>query len=144
MSALADAVASKASSFDVVQVFLTRSFRKLPVVDAERWVAGQVSRWHVLLAIDSSRDNPRLFWVAECRPPGDAAGDSGMRAGRGCQRVKRSSAPVVRTRTASFEISRTISTPVPSSCISRAPSVVVTTMVPAGPPVCHSATGRRR
>ena len=87
MSALADAVASKASSFDVVQVFLTRSFRKLPVVDAERWVAGQVSRWHVLLAIDSSRDNPRLFWVAECRPPGDAAGDSGMRAGRGCQRV---------------------------------------------------------
>ena len=144
MSAPVDVVASEASSFDVVHVFLIRSFRKLPVVDAEHWVAGQVSRRHVLSAIDSSHDNLRLFGVAECRSADDAAGDSAMRVARGCQRVKRSSAPVVRTRTASFEISRTISTPVPLSCISRAPSVVVTTMVPAGPPVSHSATGRRR
>ncbi len=62
---------------------LTRSFRKLPVVDAERRVVGQVSRRDVLSAIASSRDNPRLFGVADRRPSDDSGVDSAMRVARG-------------------------------------------------------------
>ncbi|MCH2472505.1 MAG: CBS domain-containing protein [Gemmatimonadetes bacterium] len=50
---------SSAGLYDVAHVFLTRSYRKLPVVDRDGRVIGQVSRRDILVAIESARDNPR-------------------------------------------------------------------------------------
>ena len=55
----AESITPTASLYDVAQVFLTRSYSKLPVVDRDGRVIGQVSRRDILVAIESARDNPR-------------------------------------------------------------------------------------
>lgn len=46
---------------DIAQIFLTEPFRKIPVVDADGRVLGQVSHRDILRAIDSAKDNPFLY-----------------------------------------------------------------------------------
>ena len=58
MSSPAESITPTASLYDVAQVFLTRSYRKLPVVDRDGRVIGQVSRRDILVAIEAARDNP--------------------------------------------------------------------------------------
>ena len=60
MTSPAESITPTASLYDVAQIFLTRSYRKLPVVDRDGRVIGQVSRRDILVAIESARDNPRL------------------------------------------------------------------------------------
>ena len=67
MTAPAESIRPSASLFDIAHIFLTRSFRKLPVVDDDNQVIGQVSRRDVLVAIESARDNPRLYGIPEPR-----------------------------------------------------------------------------
>ena len=53
MSAPAESIRPTASLFDIAHIVLTRSFRKLPVVDADGRVIGQVSRRDMLVAIEA-------------------------------------------------------------------------------------------
>ena len=55
----AQSIPPTATLFDIAHIFLTRSYRKLPVVDRDGRVIGQVSRRDILVAIESARDNPR-------------------------------------------------------------------------------------
>ena len=82
MTAPAESITPSASLFDVAHIFLTRSFRKLPVVDRDGRVIGQVSRRDMLVAIESARDNPRLYGVKDQRPTDEAGVDSAMRLAR--------------------------------------------------------------
>ena len=68
MTAPAQSITPAASLFDIAHIFLTRSYRKLPVVDERGHVVGQVSRRDMLVAIASARDNPRLYGVKDERP----------------------------------------------------------------------------
>ena len=68
--------------FDIAHIFLTRSYRKLPVVDPRGRVVGQVSRRDMLVAIASARDNPRLYGVKDRRPTDDTGVDSAMKLAR--------------------------------------------------------------
>jgi CBS domain-containing protein len=85
MTAPAESIRPTASLFDIAHIFLTRSFRKLPVVDVDRRVIGQVSRRDMLVAIEAGRDTPRLYGVEDRRPveQTDAGVDSAMRTARG-------------------------------------------------------------
>ena len=58
MTSPAESITPTTSLYDVAQVFLTRSYRKLPVVDRDGRVIGQVSRRDILVAIESARGNP--------------------------------------------------------------------------------------
>ena len=58
MTSPAESITPTTSLYDVAHVFLTRSYRKLPVVDRDGRVIGQVSRRDILVAIESARDNP--------------------------------------------------------------------------------------
>ncbi len=60
MTSPAESITPTASLYDVAHVFLTRSYRKLPVVDRDGRVIGQVSRRDILVAIESARDSLRL------------------------------------------------------------------------------------
>jgi len=60
MTSPAESIPPTASLYDVVQIFLTRSYRKLPVVDRDGRVIGQVSRRDILVAIESARDQQQL------------------------------------------------------------------------------------
>ncbi len=60
MTSPAESITPTTSLYDVAQIFLTRSYRKLPVVDRAGRVIGQVSRRDILVAIESARDSPRL------------------------------------------------------------------------------------
>ena len=82
MTAPAQSMPPEASLFDIAHIFLTRSYRKLPVVDRGGCVIGQVSRRDMLVAIESARDNPRLYGVEDQRPTDDAGVDSAMRQAR--------------------------------------------------------------
>jgi len=68
--------------YDIAHIFLTRSFRKLPVVDDDGRVVGQVSRRDVLTAIESNRDNSRLYGEADRTAPDGSGVDSAMRVAR--------------------------------------------------------------
>ncbi len=59
MTSPAESITPTTSLYDVAQIFLTRSYRKLPVVDRAGRVIGQVSRRDILVAIESARDSPR-------------------------------------------------------------------------------------
>jgi CBS domain-containing protein len=83
MTTPAESIGPTASLFDIAHIFLTRSFRKLPVVDGEGLVIGQVSRRDMLAAIESSRDNTRLYGVSDTRPTDQGGVDSAMRVARG-------------------------------------------------------------
>lgn len=82
MTTPAESIAPTASLFDIAHIFLTRSFRKLPVVDQDGRVIGQVSRRDILVAIESARDNTRLYGVKDERPTEHAGVDSAMRQAR--------------------------------------------------------------
>ena len=60
MTSPAESITPTTSLYDVAQIFLTRSYHKLPVVDRAGRVIGQVSRRDILVAIESARDSPRL------------------------------------------------------------------------------------
>ncbi|MCH2254358.1 MAG: CBS domain-containing protein [Vicinamibacterales bacterium] len=78
----AQSIPPTATLFDIAHIFLTRSYRKLPVVDRDGRVIGQVSRRDMLVAIESGRDNPRLYGVKDQRPTDDMGVDSAMRLAR--------------------------------------------------------------
>ena len=87
MTTPAQLITPTATLFDIAHIFLTRSYRKLPVVDRDRRVIGQVSRRDMLVAIESARDNPRLYGVKDLDPTDDMGVDSAMRlARRRCHR----------------------------------------------------------
>jgi CBS domain-containing protein len=54
----------------------------VPVVDRDGRVIGQVSRRDMLVALESGRDNPRLYGVKDQRPLDDMGVDSAMRLAR--------------------------------------------------------------
>ena len=83
MSTPAESIKPTASLYDIVHLFLTRHYRKLPVVDNNDRVVGQVSRRDALLALKSFRDNPRLYGTADKRPPDGSGVDSAMKIARG-------------------------------------------------------------
>ena len=58
MTSPAESITPTASLHSVAHLFLTRSYRKLPVVDRDGRLIGQVSRRDILVAIESARDNP--------------------------------------------------------------------------------------
>ena len=78
----AQSISPTASLFDIAHISLTRSYRKLPVVDGDGHVVGQVSRRDMLVAIESARDNPRLYGVKDERPTDDMGVDSAMKLAR--------------------------------------------------------------
>ncbi len=83
MSTPAESIGPRASLYDIVHVFLTKPYRKLPVVDDDRRVIGQVSRRDTLVAFDASRDSPRLYGTKDERPPDGSGVDSAMKIARG-------------------------------------------------------------
>ncbi len=83
MSTPVESISPSAALYDVVQLFLTRSFRKLPVVDDDGRVIGQVSRRDALIAIESIADNSYLYGTADRRPKDDGGVDSAMKIARG-------------------------------------------------------------
>jgi len=82
MTSPAHSIAPTATIFDIVHIFLTKSYRKLPVVDDAGVVLGQVSRRDTLVALESHRDNSRLYGTDDRPPAGDGV-DSAMRIARG-------------------------------------------------------------
>lgn len=81
-------VKPEASILDVVMIFTKNPIRRIPVMDGNGQLLGQISRRDVLVAIESIRDNPRLFGTIEeeSYPPSseDSRGvDSAMRTARG-------------------------------------------------------------
>ena len=76
-------VEPKASIYDIVHRFLTGDFRKLPVVDGQGHVVGQVSRRDALVALASPRDNARLYGTGDVQTPDGSGVDSAMRIARG-------------------------------------------------------------
>lgn len=78
-----ESVDTTTSVYDIVHRFLTGSFRKLPVVDDQGRVVGQVSRRDALIALASPRDNARLYGANDVQTPDGAGVDSAMRIARG-------------------------------------------------------------
>jgi predicted transcriptional regulator len=79
------AISPDAGLVDIVGRFLASAYRRLPVVDGDHRLLGQVSRRDALTAIDAMRDNSYLYGSRERRPPAedDAGGvDSAMRRAR--------------------------------------------------------------
>ena len=81
MTSPAESIGPTARLSDIVHIFLTRSYRKLPVVAESGAVIGQVSRREALLALESMQDNPRLFGADDTKPYGTGV-DSAMRIAR--------------------------------------------------------------
>ena len=86
MTQTVNSVGPSASIYDVVDRFLQNHFRRLPVVDPDGRLLGQVSRRDVLAVIESMRDNPYLYGTEDKRlHPGkdEVMGvDSAMRRAR--------------------------------------------------------------
>jgi len=79
------AIAPDAGLIDIVGRFLASAYRRLPVVDSERRLLGQVSRRDALTAIDAMRDNSYLYGSRDRHPPDQDDGggvDSAMRRAR--------------------------------------------------------------
>ena len=60
MTAPVESVGPAASLHDIAHMLLMRAYRKLPVVDQDGRVVGQVSRRDALMAFESSSDSLRL------------------------------------------------------------------------------------
>jgi len=82
MTSPAESIKPAATLYDIVHLFLTRPYRKLPVVDEAGRVVGQVSRRDALVALNSSKDE-RLFGIDDVKTPDGAGVDSAMRRARG-------------------------------------------------------------
>lgn len=63
-----ETVSPETNILDIVGRFLNMPFRRLPVVDDEGRLIGQISRRDLLRAIDSMRDNSYLYGTKEPRP----------------------------------------------------------------------------
>jgi predicted transcriptional regulator len=73
MTTSIDSVTPTTQLLDITRLFLSRPFRKLPVVDSDGRVLGQVSRRDILRAIDSANDNPFLYGTKD-QSPGETGG----------------------------------------------------------------------
>lgn len=87
MSSPAQTVKAEARILDIVDRFLAKPIRRLPVVDKNGHLVGQISRRDVLEAIESIRDNTYLYGQKdeEIRPPSsdESRGvDSAMKSAR--------------------------------------------------------------
>lgn len=82
MTSPAVSIGPTTSVYEIVHLFLTRPYRKLPVVDEAGRVIGQVSRRDTLIALDSLRDQ-RLYGVGDVEAPDGDGVDSAMRIARG-------------------------------------------------------------
>ena len=72
--------------FDIVSFFLDRPYRRLPVVDDDGELVGQISRRDALRAIESIRENSFLYGSKEQSLKDDdgmSGVDSAMRVARG-------------------------------------------------------------
>ena len=85
MTSPAESIAPTANLYDIVHMFLTRSYRKFPVVGEAGAVVGQVSRRDTLIALESVKDNPRLYGIGDAQPQGTGV-DSAMRSARARKR----------------------------------------------------------
>lgn len=83
MTADVQSVTAASQLLDVAHVFLTCSFRKVPVVDSEQRVIGQVSRRDILRAINSAKDNPFLYGTEGRSPQAVEGVHSAMERARG-------------------------------------------------------------
>ncbi len=72
------------SVYEIVDRFLNGPYRRLPVVDGEFHLLGQVTRRDVLIAIESMRDNPYLYGTEDRQLPAEegAGVDTAMRRAR--------------------------------------------------------------
>ncbi len=61
MTANVATVQPDTSVYDIVGIFLGKPYRRLPVLDANGKLLGQISRRDVLRAIDNMRENPYLY-----------------------------------------------------------------------------------
>lgn len=82
MTSPAKSIGPDTTLYDIVHLFLTRPYRKLPIVNKTGRVIGQVSRRDALVAFESARDNPRLFGSREEPAPEGSGVDSAMRLAR--------------------------------------------------------------
>ena len=78
-----DTVTPTASLYDIVGRFLGKTYRKVPVVDDQGRVIGQVSRRDTLRAMESIRDNSYLYGSKDEHPLEGGGVDSAMRMARG-------------------------------------------------------------
>jgi CBS-domain-containing membrane protein len=83
MTANVDSVTPDTQLLDITQLFLERPYRKLPVVDPDGRVVGQVSRRDILRAIDSAKDNPLLYGTKDQRLRETGGVHSAMERARG-------------------------------------------------------------
>lgn len=83
MTTSVESVAPTTRLLDIANLFMQRPFRKIPVVDEDGRVLGQVSRRDVLRTIDASKDNPFLYGAEEHRPPETGGVHSAMERARG-------------------------------------------------------------
>ena len=83
MTETVETVGPGATLLDIAHRFITRSYRRLPVLDADGRVIGQVSRRDALVAIEAIRDDPRLYGTRDRRPTDSTGVDSAMRSARG-------------------------------------------------------------
>lgn len=85
MTRTVETVGPDSTLLDIVGVFLARSFRRLPVVDDDGVVLGQISRRDALVAIESMWDNSYLYGTKSRRlepDDGSPGVDSAIRAAR--------------------------------------------------------------
>jgi len=78
-------ITAETGLFDIVSRFLATPFRRLPVVDPDGRLLGQVTRAGALAAIPSVQDNSYMYGTADQSPPTDdemAGVDSAMRRAR--------------------------------------------------------------
>ena len=83
MTETVETIGPDASLYDIAHRFITRSYRRLPVVDEDGRIIGQVSRRDALAAIEAIRDDPRLYGTRDQRPSDSTGVDSAMRIARG-------------------------------------------------------------
>jgi predicted transcriptional regulator len=79
-------ITTETNLFDIVSRFLATPFRRLPVVDSDGCLLGQVTRAGALGAIGSVQDNSYMYGTADQSPPTDdemQGVDSAMRRARG-------------------------------------------------------------
>lgn len=83
MSSPAESISPSASLYDIVHLFLTKPYRKLPVVDERGGVIGQVSRRDALVALESMADAQHQAGGAVEESSESFGVDSAMRIARG-------------------------------------------------------------
>lgn len=83
MTDAVDSIAPTTQLLEIAHLFLNRPYRKVPVVDDDRRVVGQVSRRDILRTIDSAKDNPFLYGTKSRRPTDTGGVHTAMERARG-------------------------------------------------------------